>query len=119
MSKHRNTVIGLMGLCLLLVLSRPVYGQLNTATLTGTAKDTTGGVLPGVTVTLTQVKTGRVRTTITSDEGRYQATSLAVGRYQGTGAVEDVRASPDSRFGTITRTNTTNRQIQLGLKLSF
>jgi hypothetical protein len=71
-----------MGLCLLLVMSGPVYGQLNTATLTGTTKDLTSAVLPGVTVTLTQVETGRVRTTITGDEGRYQATSLAVGTYQ-------------------------------------
>ena len=77
-----TTLISLVSLCLLLVISGPVYGQLNTATLTGTAKDTTGGVLPGVTITVTQVETGRVRTTITGDEGRYQASSLEVGTYQ-------------------------------------
>ena len=79
---RNTTLMSLISLCLLLVISGPVYGQLNTATLTGTAKDVTGGVLPGVTITLTQVETGRVRTTITGDEGRFQATSLEVGTYQ-------------------------------------
>ena len=84
MSKQpRNTLIGLMGLCLLLMIGGPVYGQgLTTASLSGTARDTTGGVLPGVTITLTQTETGLLRTTITSDEGRYLANALELGTYQ-------------------------------------
>ena len=78
---RNTTLMSLISLCLLLVISGPVYGQ-NTANLSGTVKDLTGGVLPGVTVTLTEVETGQVRTTITGDEGRYQASSLAVGTYQ-------------------------------------
>ena len=80
--KHRNTLIGLISLCLLLIISGPVYGQgLTTGSIAGTAKDTTGGVLPGVTITLTQTETGRVRTTLTGDEGRYLATALELGTY--------------------------------------
>jgi len=79
---RNTTLMSLISLCLLLVISVPVYGQLNTATLTGTVTDLTGGVLPGVTVTVTEVETGQIRTTITGDEGRYQASSLAVGTYQ-------------------------------------
>ena len=80
--KHRNTLIGLIGLCLLLVISGPVYGQGSTGGgIAGTAKDTTGGVLPGVTITLTQTETGRVRTTLTGDEGRYLAPGLELGIY--------------------------------------
>ncbi len=67
---RNTTLISLISLCFLLVISGPVYGQLNTATLSGTVTDVTGGVLPGVTVILTQVETGQVRTTITGDEGR-------------------------------------------------
>ncbi|MEE8348232.1 MAG: TonB-dependent receptor, partial [Acidobacteriota bacterium] len=67
--------------CLVLLVS-PVLGQLNTATLTGTATDTTGGVLPGATITMTQLETGRIRTAITNDEGRFVATNLDVGTYQ-------------------------------------
>ena len=72
-----RTISNLFVLLCLLVIISPVHGQLNTATLSGTAADTTGGVLPGATITLTQVDTGRVRTTITNDEGRYVASSLA------------------------------------------
>ena len=77
-----RTISNLFVLLCLLVIISPVHGQLNTATLSGTAADTTGGVLPGATITLTQVDTGRVRTTITNDEGRYVASSLDVGTYQ-------------------------------------
>ncbi len=81
--QHRNTLIGFIGLCLLLMSSGPVYGQgLTTANLAGTATDTTGGVLPGVAITLTHTETGLVRTTITGDEGRYLATALALGTYE-------------------------------------
>jgi hypothetical protein len=80
--KHRNSLIGLIGLCLLLIIIGPVYGQGSTGgSIAGTAKDTTGGVLPGVTITLTHTATGRVRTTITGDEGRYIAPSLELGTY--------------------------------------
>ena len=79
---RNTTLMSLISFCLLLVISGPVYGQLNTGTLSGTATDLTGGVLPGVTITVTEVETGQVRTTITGDEGRYQASSLAVGTYQ-------------------------------------
>ncbi len=79
---RNTTLMSLISLCLLLVISGPVYGQLNTGTLSGTVTDTSGGVLPGVTITLTEVQTGQVRTTLTGDEGRYRASSLSVGTYQ-------------------------------------
>ena len=84
MSKQsQNTLMGLIGLCLLLMISGPVYGQgLTTASLSGTATDTTGGVLPGVTITLTNTETGLVRTTLTGDEGRYLAPNMGLGIYQ-------------------------------------
>jgi hypothetical protein len=39
--------------------------------LAGTVTDNSGGVLPGVTVTLRNTDTGLVRTTVTSDVGKY------------------------------------------------
>jgi len=80
---RNTTLMSLISLCVLLVISVPAYGQrVNSATLMGTVTDTTGGVLPGITVTITQVGTGRVRTTLTGDEGRYRATALPVGTYE-------------------------------------
>lgn len=39
--------------------------------LAGTVTDNSGGVLPGVTVTLRNLDTGLVRTAVTSDQGKY------------------------------------------------
>ncbi|MBI4483309.1 MAG: TonB-dependent receptor, partial [Acidobacteria bacterium] len=58
-----------------------VLGQ-TTGSISGVVKDTTGGVLPGVEVTLTHVATGQAREVVTDDEGRYSATNLAIGTYE-------------------------------------
>src|SRR5207245_1349438 len=44
--------------------------------LSGTVVDGTGGVLPGASVTLKNVDTGFVRSTVTDDQGRYSFAAL-------------------------------------------
>jgi hypothetical protein len=51
-------------------------------TIEGTLKDTTGALLPGVTVTITNVDTGVQRTVTTDPVGSYRAPLLALGRYR-------------------------------------
>ena len=53
-----------------------------TAQLNGTVRDESGGVLPGVTVTVTQTNTGLVRTTVTDENGGYLLTNLPTGPYR-------------------------------------
>ena len=53
-----------------------------TATILGVAKDSSGGVLPNVTVTITNVDTGLTRTVKTGDDGEYRVPELPVGRYE-------------------------------------
>src|SRR5438552_13895704 len=72
-------VIGSLLLCLLISSAE---AQLPTATILGTIKDATGAVLPGVSVTVTHVETGQVRTTISAEEGSYRLAALPVGSYQ-------------------------------------
>jgi uncharacterized surface anchored protein len=55
---------------------------MTTATLLGTVQDETGGVLPGVNVTLVNLDTGITRTVLTDDEGRYRAANLSLGDYE-------------------------------------
>src|SRR3989442_10113932 len=78
----------------------------STASIAGTVRDSSGSVLPGVTVTSTQTATGLTRTVTSDEAGRYTISSLAVGPYklefmlQGfrtfvqTGIVLQVDASP-------------------------
>ena len=42
-----------------------------TAQISGTVKDQTGAVLPGVEVTVTQTETGVTRTAVTNETGSY------------------------------------------------
>jgi hypothetical protein len=51
------------------------------AALSGVVTDVTKGALPGVTVTLTQVETGVVRTAVTNEIGLYRVLSLQPGSY--------------------------------------
>src|ERR1700688_3266994 len=69
-------------IAMLAVLVIPVVAQLPTATILGEAKDSSGGVLPNVTVTITNVETGATRAVKTGDDGEYQAPELPVGRYE-------------------------------------
>jgi hypothetical protein len=58
----------------------PIDAQ-TAATVTGTIVDASGGVLPGVSVTLRNTATGLVRTGATSTDGRFVFAGLAAGQY--------------------------------------
>ena len=56
---------------ILLVRPRRPRGRSRTAELNGRVTDSSGAVLPGVTVTATQTATGLVRTVVTDGDGYY------------------------------------------------
>ena len=66
---------------ILLLTAGAAWAQ-GTAQLSGTVRDESGAVLPGVTVTVTQTDTGLVRTTVTDDTGGYLLTNLPTGPYR-------------------------------------
>ena len=51
-------------------------------TIEGTIKDEQGAVLPGVTVTVSNVDTGDQRVVVTNESGLYRAPLLSLGTYQ-------------------------------------
>src|SRR5213593_1831892 len=53
-----------------------------TAQISGTAKDQSGAVLPGVEIRVTQTDTGITRDTVTNESGLYVLPSLAIGPYR-------------------------------------
>ncbi len=70
--------------CLTVVLSlaaAPVFGQGAVAELNGSIADQSGGVLPGVTVTLMDEATGLMRTAVTNEGGRFVIPAVTPGRY--------------------------------------
>ena len=67
---------------LILLLTASAAWAQATAQLSGTVRDESGAVLPGVTVTATQTDTGLVRTAVSDDTGGYLLTNLPIGPYQ-------------------------------------
>src|SRR5688572_6248595 len=63
------------------------FAQETTATVTGTVTDQSGGVLPGVSVSLRHVATGRVFEGTTTLEGGYLVPLLPIGTYEATFAL--------------------------------
>jgi hypothetical protein len=61
--------------------------QETTGTITGAAKDQTGAVLPGVSVTVKAVQTGETQTFVTNQSGLYTAPLLRPGEYEVTFAL--------------------------------
>src|SRR5262245_25059597 len=55
--------------------------QVSNAVVTGAATDAQGGILPGVTITLTNAESGVVRTSVTEEYGRYRLGGIPPGRY--------------------------------------
>ena len=67
---------------LALLIAAPVaLAQTNTAQVSGVVHDTTGGVLPGATVTAVQPATGTVIERVTGGEGRYFLPELRIGEW--------------------------------------
>jgi hypothetical protein len=75
---------------LALTLSAPVFAQSQAANgaIEGTISDTSGGVLPGVTVTVFHVETGTERTLVSNEKGLYRALLLPLGSFRVTAELQ-------------------------------
>src|SRR5262245_6831405 len=87
------SIRGLLIAVTILFLAPPSYAQ--EATFTGTATDSTGSVLPGVTITAVNAASGNVFTTVTDERGQFRL-PVRVGSYA-------IKAEL-SGFGTVNRT---------------
>ena len=72
------------GLCLLLglVAAAPAWAQFERAEISGVVKDTTGAVVPGVTVTATNMATQQPSVVVTDGSGFFVLPNLQPGRYE-------------------------------------
>jgi hypothetical protein len=66
---------------MLAVLFTSAYGQVDQGKIQGAVKDSTGGVIPGVSITIKNDRTGEERETITGDRGDYVMTALKPSTY--------------------------------------
>jgi len=64
------------------------YSQVTTGTISGTVKDSTGAVLPGVQVVILNEDTGLSRTVSSDARGHYSAPQLGLGNYRVSASLE-------------------------------
>ena len=81
-------------LAVVAILAMPGVGYAQEATLTGTVTDSTGAVLPGVTVTAVNQATGNTFNAVTDETGTYRL-RVRVGAYAITAELQG--------FTTVTR----------------
>ncbi|MGH9717598.1 MAG: carboxypeptidase regulatory-like domain-containing protein [Candidatus Acidiferrales bacterium] len=72
----------LLAFALVFLVSPLTQAQTQTGTITGTVTDSTGAVVVGATVKITNVDTGVTQTTTTNADGRYLVPLLPAGGYQ-------------------------------------
>src|SRR5687767_242697 len=78
----RHVVIRLLLALLISAVNVAAVWAQATAQISGTVKDATGAVLPGVEITATQTETGIARSSITNETGSYVLANLPVGPYR-------------------------------------
>src|SRR5688572_11612769 len=111
-----RVVRDLCTLALILVLTTAsAWAQLATAELNGRVTDSSGAVLPGVTVTATQTATGLVRTAVTDENGGYLMSNLPTGPYRLEVALQGFRTYVQTGIVLqVGATPTINAALELG-----
>ena len=80
--RNLRTLLICLPVCLVLVSGGAVYAQRDTGTIVGTVSDQSGAVVPGVTVTIRNVETNAVFSTVSDATGNYAAPLLKPGPYE-------------------------------------
>src|SRR5947209_17727913 len=72
----------------LFVISASLFAQSDRGTVSGTVRDSTGAVIPGAKVTVTNTATNVVNSSVTNEVGEFTIPNVQVGTY----AVEATKA---------------------------
>jgi hypothetical protein len=72
---------GLAAALVALTSAVPATAQITRGAISGTVRDATGAVVPGASVTVTNVETNQVKTAVSDSDGFYRVAALEPGRY--------------------------------------
>jgi len=101
-------------LLLSFVVSTILSAQANPGRIEGTIRDSTGGALPGVTITLESAALPEKRTTHTDGDGRYVFVNLPFAEYRLTGTLQGFEPFTATVSVTSAQMVIANREMKLG-----
>ena len=104
-------VLGLLLLAAVLVPC-PALAQFDTGAVLGSVRDSTGAVLPGVTVTLLNVATGVTAAKTTDGRGAYEFFTVRAGDYKVTAELNGFGVANDQRQGRRCRPPARRRRVE-------
>src|SRR6266545_7044664 len=110
MKKCRNVVWALV---LLVGSVAPALAQFDRGSISGTVKDQQGGVMPGVTVTVTNQQTRQTQSTVTDGTGFYTFPNLLPGQYD---VLAELQGFKKANRSTITLDATGKQTIDFALQ---
>jgi type 1 fimbria pilin len=104
MARMKKSVV-LLALLMTTLFASAAFAQFDTATVVGTVRDDSNAVVPGATITLTNLDTGIAITRVTDSNGSYEFVTVRPGRYQitaelqgfSTATAEDVQVAVAAR----------------------
>ncbi|HKB14118.1 MAG TPA: carboxypeptidase regulatory-like domain-containing protein [Vicinamibacterales bacterium] len=79
---HRTVQCSLVLLALIVTSASSASAQITAATISGTIKDDTGGVLPGADIVARNLETGISRSTVSNGDGAFTLPGLPPGKYE-------------------------------------
>jgi len=89
---------GLLALSIACFVAAPARAQQQLGAIQGTITDQTKGVLPGATVTVTNLDTGIIRTATSNEAGVYRVPSLDPGRYKVSAELQGFRTAEQTNL---------------------
>jgi outer membrane receptor protein involved in Fe transport len=93
--KRSRLACAIAALLAVVCLARPCAAQTAASgNIEGVVTDTSGGVLPGATVTVRNLSTNATRELVTESSGRYRAAALQPGRYEVSASLSGFQAAP-------------------------
>ena len=80
-----HSMLSMGAACMMIIAfaaSTLLHGQGSSATILGVVQDQSSAVLPGANITITNVETGTVRSSVTGARGEYRVAALQPGSYE-------------------------------------
>ena len=101
-------------LLIVLGLAPAAFAQITAGTVSGTIKDETGGILPGVDVVIKNRDTGVTRTAVTDGNGAFTVTGLLPGPYEVRSTLSGFQTDAQQFPLTVAQTAALNITLKVG-----